>query len=106
LHRIAGSSVVPAKALRMHASTLKQPTLVRIWRGRTPRDRADAYEADHDEAGIKPLINRALGVQPCREGREHDTACMTLSSWERRPCASARVAIPQRFLVSNGTTHA
>jgi hypothetical protein len=24
----------------MKASTLKQPTIVRIWRGRTPRDRA------------------------------------------------------------------
>jgi hypothetical protein len=28
----------------MNTSTLKEPAIVRIWRGRTPRDRADEYE--------------------------------------------------------------
>jgi heme-degrading monooxygenase HmoA len=66
----------------MNASTLKQPTMVRIWRGRTPRHRADEYEAYNYEAGIKPLLNKALGVQTFREDREHDTEFMTISYWE------------------------
>ncbi|MGH8065843.1 MAG: antibiotic biosynthesis monooxygenase family protein [Candidatus Entotheonellia bacterium] len=66
----------------MNASTLKQPTIVRIWRGRTPRDRADEYEAYNYAAGIKPLLNKALGVQTCREDREHETEFMTMSYWE------------------------
>ena len=40
-----------------------QPTIVRIWRGRTRRDRADEYEAYNYEAGIKPLMEKALGAQ-------------------------------------------
>jgi heme-degrading monooxygenase HmoA len=66
----------------MNASTLKQPTIVRIWRGRTPRHRADEYEAYNYEAGIKPLLNKALGVQTFREDCEHDTEFMTISYWE------------------------
>jgi heme-degrading monooxygenase HmoA len=66
----------------MNASSLKQPTIVRIWRGRTLRDRADEYEAYNYEAGIKPLLNKALGVQTFREDREHDTEFMTISYWE------------------------
>jgi uncharacterized glyoxalase superfamily protein PhnB len=45
----------------MSTSNLKQPAIVRIWRGRTPRDRADEYEAYNYEVGIKPLISKALG---------------------------------------------
>jgi heme-degrading monooxygenase HmoA len=66
----------------MTASTLKQPTIVRIWRGRTPRDRADEYEAYNYEAGIKPLIKKTLGVQTLREDRENETKFMTISYWE------------------------
>jgi heme-degrading monooxygenase HmoA len=66
----------------MDASTPKKPTIVRIWRGRTPRDRADEYEAYHNEAGIKPLLDKALGVQTFREDREHGTEFMTISYWE------------------------
>jgi len=51
------------KELVMSTSTLKQPAIVRIWRGRTPRNRAEEYEAYNYEAGIKPLIEKALGVQ-------------------------------------------
>jgi heme-degrading monooxygenase HmoA len=66
----------------MNTSILKQPTVVRIWRGRTSRDRADAYEAYHHEAGIKPLLTKALGIQTFREDREHETEFMTISYWE------------------------
>ena len=66
----------------MTASTLKQPMIVRIWRGRTPRDRADEYEAYNYEAGIKSLIKKALGVQTLREDRENETEFMTISYWE------------------------
>ena len=66
----------------MNTSTLKQPAIVRIWRGRTLRDRADEYEAYNYEAGIKPLIKKALGVQTFREDRENETEFMTISYWE------------------------
>ena len=66
----------------MTASTLRRPTIVRIWRGRTTRDRADEYEAYNYEAGIKPLLNKALGVQTLREDRENETEFMTISYWE------------------------
>jgi heme-degrading monooxygenase HmoA len=66
----------------MNASPLKQPIIVRIWRGRTRRHRADEYEAYNYEAGIKPLLNTALGVQTFREDREHETEFMTISYWE------------------------
>ena len=66
----------------MTASTQKQPTIVRIWRGRTPRDRADEYEAYNYEAGIRPLVIKALGVQTFRADRENETEFMTISYWE------------------------
>jgi heme-degrading monooxygenase HmoA len=66
----------------MNTSSLKQPAIVRIWRGRTRRDRADEYETYNYEAGIKPLIEKALGVQTFREDRETETEFMTISYWE------------------------
>ena len=66
----------------MSTSTLKQPAIVRIWRERTPRNRAEEYEAYNYEAGIKPLIEKALGVQTLREDRENETEFMTISYWE------------------------
>ena len=60
----------------------KKPTIARIWRGRTRRDVADAYEAYNYEAGIKPLLTRALGVQTLREDRATETEFMTISYWE------------------------
>jgi len=59
-----------------------RPAIVRIWRGRTRRERADEYEAYNYEAGIKPLIEKALGVQTLREDREDETEFVTLSYWE------------------------
>jgi heme-degrading monooxygenase HmoA len=66
----------------MIASTHKDPAIARIWRGRTPRSRADEYEAYNYEAGIKPLLNTALGVQTFRADRDNDTEFMTISYWE------------------------
>jgi heme-degrading monooxygenase HmoA len=59
-----------------------RPTIARIWRGRTRPEMADAYEAYNYEAGIKPLIEKALGVQTFREDRESETEFMTISYWE------------------------
>jgi heme-degrading monooxygenase HmoA len=62
--------------------TAKQPAIARIWRGRTRRDRADEYEAYNHEAGIKPLIEKALAVQTFREDRADETEFVTISYWE------------------------
>jgi hypothetical protein len=59
----------------------QKPTIARIWRGRVRRERADEYEAYNFEVGIKPLIEKALGVQTFREDREHETEFMTVSYW-------------------------
>src|SRR4051794_33352661 len=60
----------------------KRPAIARIWRGRTRPDRADEYEAYNYEAGIRPLIDMALGVQTFREDREGETEFVTISYWE------------------------
>jgi heme-degrading monooxygenase HmoA len=60
----------------------KQPAIARIWRGRTRRAVADEYEAYNYEVGIKPLIEKALGVQTFREDRAEETEFMTISYWE------------------------
>jgi heme-degrading monooxygenase HmoA len=60
----------------------KRPAIARIWRGRTTRERADEYERYNYEAGIVPLIEKALGVQTFREDRADDTEFMTISYWE------------------------
>lgn len=65
----------------MNTSNLKPPVIVRIWRGRTPLERADEYEVYNYDAGIKPLIKKALGVQAFREDRENETEFMTISYW-------------------------
>ena len=59
-----------------------EPRIARIWRGRTPRDRADEYEAYNYEVGIKPLIEKALAVQTFREDRQNETEFVTISYWE------------------------
>ena len=60
----------------------KQPRIARIWRGRTRPERADEYEAYNYEVGIKPLIEKAMGVQTLREDREDETEFITISYWE------------------------
>ena len=66
----------------MTTSDTKLPKVARIWRGRTTRARADEYEAYNYEAGIKPLIEKALAVQTFREDREQETEFVTISYWE------------------------
>ena len=48
----------------MTALPSRQPAIARIWRGRTLRARADAYEAYNYEAGIEPLIGRPWASRP------------------------------------------
>ena len=67
----------------------RRPAIARVWRGRTGRDRADEYEAYNYEAGIKPLIGMALGVQTLREDRESETEFVTISYWESVEAMSA-----------------
>ena len=58
------------------------PAIARIWRGRTRREVADEYEAYNYEVGIKPLIEKAMGVQTLREDRADETEFITISYWE------------------------
>lgn len=60
----------------------KRPAIARIWRGRVRRERADEYEKYNYEVGIRPLIEKALGVQTFREDREHESEFWTISYWE------------------------
>lgn len=59
-----------------------KPTIARVWRGRTRPEHADEYERYNFEVGIKPLIEKALGVQTFREDRENDSEFVTISYWE------------------------
>ena len=66
----------------MMSNASTRPRIARIWRGRTRRDRADEYEAYNYEVGIKPLIEKAMGVQTLREDRGDETEFVTISYWE------------------------
>lgn len=59
----------------------RQPTIARIWRGRTRREIADQYEAYLLAEGIPPLRTTALGVQLFREDRDTETWFTTTSYW-------------------------
>ncbi len=63
------------------ASTPK-PTIARIWRGRVRRAQADDYQRYNFEVGVKPLMEKALGVQSLREDRGEETEFVTISYWE------------------------
>jgi heme-degrading monooxygenase HmoA len=58
------------------------PTIARIWRGRTTAARADEYADYLYEHGIKPLVEKALGVQMLREDRATESEFVTISYWE------------------------
>ena len=45
----------------------QRPAIARIWRGRTTAAKADEYARYMYEHGIKPLAEKALGVQMLRE---------------------------------------
>jgi heme-degrading monooxygenase HmoA len=66
-----------------------KPTIARIWRGRTRPERADEYEVYNYEVGIRPLIEKAAGVQTFREDRADETEFMTISYWESREAMSS-----------------
>jgi hypothetical protein len=53
--------------------------IARIWRGRVPAAKADEYARYNYEAGIKPLEETALGVQPLREDRGAESEFITIS---------------------------
>jgi heme-degrading monooxygenase HmoA len=56
---------------------------VRVWRGRTTREKADAYERYSLANGIAPLQAKgALSVQMLRADRETETEFVTMSTWE------------------------
>jgi hypothetical protein len=59
-----------------------RPAIARIWRGRTIAAKADEYAAYLYEHGIKPLDEKALGVQLLREDRESESEFVTISYWE------------------------
>jgi len=59
-----------------------RPSIARIWRGRTTRARADEYATYIYEVGIRPLEEKALGVQQLREDRRDETEFVTISYWE------------------------
>jgi heme-degrading monooxygenase HmoA len=64
------------------SDTTTRPRIARVWRGRTRRERADEYEAYNYEAGITPLMAKAMGVQTLREDRADETEFVTISYWE------------------------
>jgi hypothetical protein len=59
-----------------------KPRIARIWRGRVPAAKADEYARYNYEAGIRPLEEKALGVQSLREDRESESEFITISYWE------------------------
>ncbi len=59
-----------------------KPRIARIWRGRVPAAKADEYARYNYEAGIKPLEEKALGVQSLRDDRGGETEFITISYWE------------------------
>jgi heme-degrading monooxygenase HmoA len=67
----------------------KRPTIARIWRGRVRKERADEYEKYNYDVGIKPLIEKAMGVQTFREDRDTESEFMTISYWESVDAMSA-----------------
>ncbi len=64
------------------SSTASQPKIARVWRGRTTRERADEYESYLHENGVRPLEEKALGVQMLREDRGGESEFVTISYWE------------------------
>jgi heme-degrading monooxygenase HmoA len=63
-------------------TSTKRPAIARIWRGRTRSEVADEYEAYNYAAGVKPLMEKAMGVQTFREDRTGESEFITISYWE------------------------
>jgi hypothetical protein len=60
----------------------EQPKIARIWRGRVPKARADEYADYLYREGIRPLAEKALGVESLREDRAAESEFVTISYWE------------------------
>jgi hypothetical protein len=78
---------ISATDVPLERSTANKPAIARIWRGRVKRERADEYQKYNYEFGIKPLIEKAMGVQALREDRDTETEFIktefiTISYWE------------------------
>ena len=56
--------------------------VARIWRGRTKANRADEYAKYLYEEGIRPLEEKALGVEMLREDGPEESEFVTISYWE------------------------
>jgi hypothetical protein len=59
-----------------------KPTIARIWKGRTTKDKAEEYSKYLFEVGFLPLVKKALGAQMFREDRDNETEFITISYWE------------------------
>ena len=73
-----------------------RPSIARIWRGRTKAARADEYAEYLYEHGIKPLEEKALGVQMLREDRADESEFVTISYWESVEAMSRFAGIDPR----------
>jgi heme-degrading monooxygenase HmoA len=60
----------------------QRPRIARVWRGRTTAAKADEYARYLYEHGIRPLEEKALGVQMLREDRATESEFVTISYWE------------------------
>ena len=65
-----------------HGKENVKPVVARIWRGQVVANRADEYADYLYEHGIRPLEEKAVGVQLFREDREADSEFVTISYWE------------------------
>jgi hypothetical protein len=77
-----GGGNMEVTELLMDVDGVNKPAIARIWRGRVKRERADEYQKYNYEFGIKPLIEKAMGVQALREDGEYETEFMTIPYWE------------------------
>jgi heme-degrading monooxygenase HmoA len=67
----------------MTTSSTAGPRFVRIWRGRTTREKADAYERYWLANGIAPLQAKgALRVEMLRDDGDAETEFVTFSYWD------------------------
>ena len=87
LGQLATGEMQPSEQQETGGMTSTTPTVrprfARVWRGRTTRDKADAYERYWLENGTTLLQAKgALGVQMLREDRETETEFVTVSYWE------------------------
>ena len=71
------------------SNDVSQPRIARVWRGRTTSKKADEYARYLYEHGIKPLEQKALGVQLFREDRATESEFVTISYWASRETMSS-----------------